>query len=183
MDCLLSTRLNLLEQWNRPSPKEPHLISSRKFLATRPDQRLSPTWEPPSAFSPCPFSLWPRGSSLHSHSSAVSSNVWRCPRARTCRPWTLWGPGSLDYSLSTPRELQSSHHATLVLSACPVSPSSDRMQVISATPFISPLPVPRSSHRHPGPKHYFSQAAFFFSPSVSFLPDSPTVCPDTIWPR
>jgi hypothetical protein len=58
----------MLERWNRLSPKEPHLTSCQKaFLCSshRPDQGLSPLWEPPSALSPVLSFLQPRSWPSH----------------------------------------------------------------------------------------------------------------------
>ena len=81
----------MLERWDRLSPNEPHLISHQKAIlcsSQRPDQGLSPVWEPSSTPSlPALSSLppWgrvpPQGPYSVLSSSAVSSVG--CQRLRT----------------------------------------------------------------------------------------------------
>jgi hypothetical protein len=102
MDCLCSSRSTMLEQWNRPFPKAPLLIPHRKTSQhfQPPDQtkdsRPHGNHLVPSPLAPSPFfsgADW--GPHFVLSSSVVSSNVLRCPRARTCCPWTPWGSGTL----------------------------------------------------------------------------------------
>jgi hypothetical protein len=114
--CLCSSR-PVLEQWNRPSPKEPSgrpsCALAKAASQPKPPVKLA-AWASHTltcAFSPCPFSFWAWGRPSRVpppppppilSSFEVSSDILRCPRARTCHPWTPWGPGTLDCSLSIP---------------------------------------------------------------------------------
>jgi hypothetical protein len=112
MDHLSSSRPAVLEQWNRPSPKEAHLISPRKASQhfQLPDQTKDshlcgnhpvPSPHAPSAFVPVAVWVAPGPPPIRS-SSTVSSNILRCPRTRTCFSWLQRGPVTPDCSLSTP---------------------------------------------------------------------------------
>jgi hypothetical protein len=151
MVCLCSWRPAVLEWWNRPSPKEPLLISyknvSQRFQLSSLN-RLSLSWK-----LSCP--LWPPPILS---SSVVSSDVLQCPRPRICCSWLPWSPLTTDCSLSSPEAWGSvafhsqmptlaawRAHEALPVSSCPEPWSSGRTWVFCHTPFIPPRPVPHTS--------------------------------------
>jgi hypothetical protein len=130
-------------------------------LADRPDQRLTPDWEPPSTFSCCPFSLWPEadqaapGGGGHLVSEfpwcpATSSNAQELesvvPGFREAQEPQI-APSPLPQigipwlpTAKCPFDMESSQQSPV--STHPWPQSSGRTQVISPTPFIFPHPVP-----------------------------------------
>ena len=155
----------MLEQWNRPSPKEPCLISLRKasqhFSCKVRPKRLAHVGTtqcllplPPSPFGPGAdraasgalilFSALPRhtaesGMSETENLLSLAPIRPRGPRLLPLYPCRLGFRGFPQpdaYPGCMDREHQSSK------SACPEHRSPGRMQVISPTPLISPREVP-----------------------------------------
>ena len=143
----------MLERWDGLSPKELHLTSHQKAIlcsSHRPDQGLSPLWEPSSAASPPTVSSFhprvqvlPQGPYSVLSSSAISSVG--CQRLRT---WYLGLPLVHHPPCGVSGLTQPDAHpgpsgkcpAALPASACPEHWNSGRTWVFSHS-LYSPCPL------------------------------------------
>ena len=154
MDCLLSSRLNMLEQWNRPSPKEPHLISQEGLSALPSTNQIKysrPLEEHPVPSPPAPFPFCSRADRATPGVPTLSQllrDAQRRPDAQELEPIFHEAKGP-QTAPSPPQRtgvpwLPTARHSPSSMESAQQSPESSRpeprssggMWVISPTPLV-----------------------------------------------